>query len=92
MVMREKVCPVVCRSVDGVRELLAFRHPSAGCQFVKGTIQEDEPPSVAALRALREESGLSPTDAPEYLGQAPIGAPPAVWHFYALEIDGLPQD
>jgi len=55
--MREKVCPVVHQQVDGVLEVLAFRHPSAGNQFVKGTIEDGEPPPTAALRELREESG-----------------------------------
>ncbi|MGK9264493.1 NUDIX domain-containing protein [Sinorhizobium meliloti] len=39
-------------------EVLAFRHPSAGNQFVKGTIQQGEQPRDAAKRELLEESGL----------------------------------
>ncbi len=89
--MREKVCPVVHRSIGGVLEVLAFRHPSAGHQFVKGTIEDGEFPPAAALRELSEESGLNPIAAPRYLGQAPIGAPPIIWHFYAFKTNGLAQ-
>ncbi|WP_410001350.1 NUDIX domain-containing protein [Rhizobium leguminosarum] len=39
-------------------EILAFTHPSAGNQFVKGTVEEGERPQDAAARELREESGL----------------------------------
>ncbi|SFJ56655.1 8-oxo-dGTP pyrophosphatase MutT, NUDIX family [Bosea sp. OK403] len=82
--MPEKVCPVVYRKVDGIPHLLAFQHPSGDYQFVKGTIQEGECHSTAALRELREESGLHPTQAARYLGQSQIGAPPLQWHFYAF--------
>ena len=86
----EKVCPVVHRRVDGALEVLAFRHPSAGNQFVKGTIEDGEHLPAAAFRELREESGVNPAVAPRYLGQVPIGAPPVAWHFYAFEADDLP--
>jgi len=52
-----KVCPVV---VSGGRNL-AFRHPLAGCQLVKGGLEAGETPAVGAVRELREESGLEGT-------------------------------
>jgi 8-oxo-dGTP pyrophosphatase MutT (NUDIX family) len=39
-------------------EVLAFAHPRAGLQLVKGTIEAGESPEQAALRELREEAGL----------------------------------
>jgi 8-oxo-dGTP pyrophosphatase MutT (NUDIX family) len=42
-------------------ELLVFRHikfPELGIQFPAGTIEEGETPSAAAVRELKEESGL----------------------------------
>ncbi|MFK0038149.1 NUDIX hydrolase [Pseudomonas monteilii] len=52
-----KVCPVVLSSSPPSR-LLLFRHPMAGTQLVKGTIESGEAPSEAALRELAEESGI----------------------------------
>jgi len=89
--MQGKVCPVVHRRVDGSLEVLAFHHPSAGNQFVKGSIERDEPLSEAASRELREESGLNFTATQRYLGQFPIGTPSTMWHFYAFEADDLPE-
>ena len=62
MTYMNKVCPVVVRLCDGRREVLAFVHPVAGKQFVKGTIESGENPLDAARRELREESGLNPTE------------------------------
>lgn len=53
-----KVCPVVFSSSLPTR-LLLFRHPLAGTQLVKGTIENGEPPGEAALRELAEESGIN---------------------------------
>ena len=41
--------------------VLAFRHPAAGCQLVKGSIDKDESPKAAAERELEEEAGVSAT-------------------------------
>lgn len=90
--MRGKVCPVVHRRINGVLEILAFRHPTAGKQFVKGSVEDGEPLAVAALRELREESGYRPDAAPRFLGQASIGAPATPWSFFAVEASGLPEN
>jgi len=38
----KKACPIVVRLQNGKPEILAFNHPSAGRQFVKGTIETGE--------------------------------------------------
>jgi 8-oxo-dGTP pyrophosphatase MutT (NUDIX family) len=52
-----KACPVILSSIADPRILL-FRHPLAGVQLVKGTIEPGETPAEAALRELSEESGI----------------------------------
>jgi 8-oxo-dGTP pyrophosphatase MutT (NUDIX family) len=52
-----KACAVVIRSPDAI-EVLAFEHPLAGFQLVKGTIEGGETPQQAAVRELREEAGF----------------------------------
>ncbi len=53
-----KACPVVLSTSLPIKILL-FRHPLAGTQRVKGTIENGETPGAAALRELEEESGIS---------------------------------
>lgn len=53
-----KACPVVLSTSLPIKILL-FRHPLAGTQLVKGTIENGETPGAAALRELEEESGIS---------------------------------
>jgi 8-oxo-dGTP pyrophosphatase MutT (NUDIX family) len=48
-----KACPVVLRSL-GDGEILAFEHPLAGWQLVKGTVEAGELPRDAAIRELYE--------------------------------------
>jgi 8-oxo-dGTP pyrophosphatase MutT (NUDIX family) len=55
----DKACPVVLRSPQGKCEILAFCHPLAGHQFVKGTVEAGETPAAAALRELYEEAGIT---------------------------------
>lgn len=51
----DKACPVVIRPE---RQILAFQHPRAGLQLVKGGVEPNEHPAKAAERELSEESGL----------------------------------
>ena len=53
-----KACPVFLSSIPGAHILL-FRHPIAGVQLVKGTIEKGETPAETALRELSEESGIT---------------------------------
>ena len=85
----QKACPVVTRTTDRRLEVLAFIHPLAGRQFVKGTIEKGETPSDAAKRELFEESGLLCPDPMEPLGRAPISPDQSPWHFYRWHSTGL---
>jgi len=53
-----KVCPVILRKKDQILEVLLFKHPTAGIQLVKGTIEKSERIFQAAIRELYEESGI----------------------------------
>lgn len=64
----EKACPIVLQMRNQRIEVLAFSHPLAGKQFVKGTTEVGEAPIVAAERELRQESGLALPGSFEYLG------------------------
>ena len=69
----KKACPVIMQQRDRRRYVLAFNHPTAGKQFVKGTIEAGESPLDGAIRELKEESGLD-ADVPLIpLGKTHIG-------------------
>jgi len=53
-----KACPVVLRHNSNKLELLAFGHPTAGNQLVKGNIKKGEHLDSACIRELAEESGI----------------------------------
>ena len=53
----DKACAVVL-SRESPPRILLFRHPQAGVQLVKGSIESGETAQQAALRELWEESGL----------------------------------
>jgi 8-oxo-dGTP pyrophosphatase MutT (NUDIX family) len=88
---QQKACPIVFRVVKGRREVLAFQHPSAGRQFVKGTIESQESPAEAAVRELKEESGLLLPTPMVSVGQCQIGPERNLWHFFYAEAKGLPD-
>jgi len=86
-----KACPVILRKIDDELEILAFEHPLAGRQLVKGTIEKDEPLVDACVRELAEESGLA---AYPYimLGVWDTGFENQVWGFYLMTYEGnLPE-
>uniref|UniRef100_UPI00124C1F65 NUDIX domain-containing protein n=1 Tax=Acinetobacter ursingii TaxID=108980 RepID=UPI00124C1F65 len=56
--MIKKVVPILIRRKAQTLEILAFRHPLAGIQLVKGSIEPNETYDYAAIRELFEESGL----------------------------------
>ncbi|WP_246703171.1 NUDIX domain-containing protein [Rhizobium sp. SG741] len=86
-----KVCPVVYRTHTGDVEVLAFAHPSAGKQFVKGTVEPSETPLAAAKRELWEESGLTAQSPMALLGQCEIGPSRQLWHFFRCQAVGPPD-
>lgn len=53
-----KACPVVIRSRESHLEILVFKHPIAGVQLVKGTIEPGESSRSASERELEEEAGI----------------------------------
>lgn len=86
-----KVCPVVFRVLDRRIDILAFRHPVAGNQFVKGTVKGAEEAADAARRELREESGLTLQSPLKSLGTSRIGPDQQTWHFFSCASSGLPE-
>lgn len=54
-----KACPVVLRIRDSQPEVLVFRHPLAGIQLAKGTIEPGESSQSALERELKEEAGIT---------------------------------
>ncbi len=85
--MTAKACPVVTQ--DGA--VLMFRHPLAGTQFVKGTIEAGETPRLAALRELQEEAGVlaESCDATPVISEEI--APQQLWYFVATTTNRLPE-
>ena len=81
-----KVCPVVLRGPA----LLAFRHPRAGVQLVKGKMEPGEAVAETAARELREESGVAAA-ALRRLAGARIGARALRWRFVLMRAPGLPD-
>lgn len=85
-----KACPVVIRRQDAL-EILAFEHPLAGLQLVKGTIERGESASQAALRELREESGLQASRVVADLGVWASGYESQVWAFHLCQVNDAPE-
>ena len=54
-----KVTVYITRTDGSDKELLLFRHPTAGLQLPAGTVEDGEDPEAAALREAAEETGLS---------------------------------
>jgi 8-oxo-dGTP pyrophosphatase MutT (NUDIX family) len=82
MTLIEKVVPVVFRKINNNLEILVFRHPLAGVQIVKGTVEHQEQLEHAALRELYEESGIKSAQIHSYLGKhIPSEAGPD-WHVF----------
>jgi 8-oxo-dGTP pyrophosphatase MutT (NUDIX family) len=75
-----KACPVILSCIAGPRILL-FRHPLAGVQLVKGTIESGETPAEAALRELSEEAGIDDASVVSDLGCWNAGHLEQVWSF-----------
>jgi ADP-ribose pyrophosphatase YjhB (NUDIX family) len=53
-----KVTALIVREAPAGRQVLLFRHPSAGVQVPAGTVEEGEDLEAAALREGQEESGV----------------------------------
>lgn len=86
-----KACAVVVAATPNPRILL-FRHPLAGVQLVKGTIEQGETAGQAALRELAEESGINAATLADDLGCWDAGHLGQVWSFHLCRASGpLPE-
>lgn len=93
MKFTDKACPVLLRRREGRLQILAFRHPLAGPQLVKGTVEEDEEARVTVLRELAEESGIDDARLIEPLGQLILGGERQRWHIFLCGVTrSLPDD
>jgi len=64
----QKVTAFVTRGMKPHRDLLVFRHPYAGFQIPAGTVEPGESAAAAALREVREETGLTAVQIEEAWG------------------------
>ncbi|MFO1396506.1 MAG: NUDIX domain-containing protein [Burkholderiales bacterium] len=90
--LANKVCPVIFRRRGSIVEVLAFEHPLAGCQLVKGTIEAGESVEAAALRELAEETGIEAASVVRYLGTWCSGFEGQVWAFVECTPAKLPPE
>jgi 8-oxo-dGTP pyrophosphatase MutT (NUDIX family) len=74
----DKACPVVFRD-PSMQQILAFEHPKAGRQLVKGRIAPGENARAAALRELEEEAGIADMAIATDLGTWHSGHNGQVW-------------
>ena len=64
----QKVTAFIVREKDGVKELLVFKHPTAGIQIPAGTVEHGEDIKTAVKREVYEETGLQSVEIEAYLG------------------------
>lgn len=64
----QKVTAFITRERDGVKELLVFKHPTAGIQIPAGTVEKGEDIETAVKREAYEETGLRFVEVESYLG------------------------
>lgn len=81
----QKVCPVILRQQEEGWQILAFRHPKAGTQLMKGTVEEDERPEDAVLRELGEESGIEQAKIVTKLGELGLHKTRQHWHLFLCQ-------
>ena len=86
-----KAVPVLLRVGHEGTELLGFRHPLAGLQIVKGTVESGERIETAAVRELEEESGLI-CEAGRALGVWQNEITNQEWHFVLMHAPASLQD
>lgn len=86
----DKACPVVLRMREAV-EILAFEHPLAGLQLVKGSVEAHESSDVAAVRELWEEAGIA-TVVGRDLGEWRFDVTGHTWAFHECQVvEDLPD-
>jgi len=80
-----KSCSIVVRE-QSARQIPMFRHPLAGVQLIKGTIEAGEEGWQAALRGLREEAGIGSAIHKKHLGTWSARFQDQVWSFHLCEV------
>lgn len=80
----DKTCPVVLRGRETL-EILAFEHPLAGFQLVKGSVEPGESSDLAAVRELKEEAGIQSTVG-RHLGQRRCIVTGYTWAFHECHV------
>jgi 8-oxo-dGTP pyrophosphatase MutT (NUDIX family) len=86
-----RAVPVVLRRNGHNLELLAFKHPEAGNQLVKGNIKEGEKLEAACIRELKEESGID-AEVVRQLGSWDANFKNQVWGFCLMHFEGTLPD
>ncbi len=88
-----KSCPVILRQQGDTWQILAFRHPQAGTQLIKGTLEAGERPEIGVLRELAEESGIDQALVVEKIGELDIHEAEQHWHIFLCQPTGiLPEE
>ena len=64
----QKVTAFIVRERRRGKELLVFKHPTAGVQIPAGTVENGEAIETAVRREVYEETGLQSVEIEEYLG------------------------
>ena len=64
----QKITAFIVRERGGVKEVLVFKHPTAGVQIPAGTVEKGEDLETAVKREAYEETGLKLVEIEEYLG------------------------
>ncbi|NBB76175.1 MAG: NUDIX domain-containing protein [Bacteroidetes bacterium] len=82
-----KVVPVLTRSKAKSLEILAFEHPLAGKQIVKGTLEQGEEIADGCARELIEESGIE-AKAIREMGSITNSVGGETWHFMTMMAKG----
>ena len=86
-----RACPVVLRYKNSQLELLAFKHPDAGNQLVKGNIDMGEHLDAACIRELKEESGIQ-AQFVKQLGIWEPGFKNQIWGICLMHYEGVLPD
>lgn len=81
----DKACPVILRSRKTL-EILAFEHPLAGLQLVKGSVEPGESTDMAAVRELMEEAGIQ-SEVLRNLGEWRAMETGHTWAFHECHVD-----
>ena len=64
----QKITAFIVRERGGVKEVLVFKHLTAGVQIPAGTVEKGEDLETAVKREAYEETGLKLVEIEEYLG------------------------